>query len=128
MMVNEQDDLLHKQPLLLLVLQNRDAVATLSTERSALESYKRILTKYKTLGVCILLTNLDNAPIGFSSPEAVKLLKDARNMMIFENISEQKLQDVPLAKSREFAKPLENGEGYLVAGSQMMKVKTVLKR
>ena len=111
-----------------MILQNKDAVNALSTDRSALESYKRILTKYRALGICILLTNLDNAMIGFSSPEAVKLLKDYKNLMIFENISEQKLHDVPLAQAREYAKPLESGEGYLVQGSQITKVKTVLLR
>lgn len=128
LMVNGQEEQLKSKPLLVLILQNKDAVNALSTDRSALESYKRILSKYRALGVCILLTNLDNAMIGFSSPEAVKLLKDYKNLMIFENISEQKLHDVPLAQAREYAKPLESGEGYLVQGSQITKVKTVLLR
>lgn len=72
--------------------------------------------------------NLDNTAIGFSSPEAVKLLKDSRNLMIFENIGEQKLFDVPLAQAREYAKPLETGEGYYILGNQLTKVKTVLYR
>lgn len=128
MMVNGQEEQLKSKPLLVLILQNKDAVNALSTDRSALETYKRILNKYRALGVCILLTNLDNAMIGFSSPEAVKLLKDYKNLMIFENISEQKLHDVPLAQAREYAKPLESGEGYLVQGSRITKVKTVLLR
>ena len=45
-----------------------------------------------------------------------------------ENISEQKVHDVPLAQVREFAKPLEAGEAYRVVGSQLMKIKTVLHR
>lgn len=128
MLMEEQEEKLLSQPLLLLVLQNKDAVNAISSDRAALDSYKRIVTKYKALGVSILLTNLDNAAIGFSSPEIVKLLKDSRNLMLFENISEQKLFDVPLAKVREFAKPLEAGEGYYVVGNELSKVKIVLWR
>lgn len=128
MMVQEREDELRKQPLILVVLQNKDAVTAISADRTALESFKRIQAKYKALRVCVLLTNLDNAPIGFSSPEAVKLLKDSKNLVIFENISEQKVHDVPLAQVREFAKPLEAGEAYRVVGSQLMKIKTVLLR
>ncbi|MBO5460397.1 MAG: type VII secretion protein EssC [Ruminococcus sp.] len=128
MMVEEREEELSRQPLLLVVLQNKDAVTAVSADRGALEAFKRIQTKYKSLRVSILLTNLDNAPIGFSSPEAVKVLKDSKNLMIFENISEQKVHDVPLAQVREFAKPLEAGEAYRVVGSQLTKVKTVLLR
>ena len=128
MMIEEQEDELNRQPLLLLVLQNKDAVAAISSDRVALEAFKRIHGKYSALRVCVLFTNLDNAPIGFSSPEAVKVLKDTKNLIIFENISEQKVHDVPLAQMREFAKPLEAGEAYRVEGSQLMKIKTVLLR
>lgn len=128
MMVDEREEELSKQPLLLLVLQNKDAVTAISSDRVVLEAFKRIQTKYSALRVCVLFTNLDNAPIGFSSPEAVKVLKDTKNLIIFENISEQKVHDVPLAQMREFAKPLEAGEAYRVEGSQLMKIKTVLHR
>lgn len=128
MMVEEREKELRAQPLLLLILQNKDAVTAISSDRTALETVKRIQTKYKALNVCILLTNLDNAPIGFSSPEVVKLLKDSKNLMIFENINEQKVHDVPLSQAREYAKPLEAGEAYRVVGNQLAKVKTVLLR
>lgn len=128
MMVQEKESELRAQPLLLLVLQNKDTVTAISGDRKTMEVFKQIQAKYKSLNVCILMTNLDNTPIGFSSPEAVKLLKDAKNLLIFENISEQKVHDVPLAQAREFAKPLEAGEAYRVVGGQLSKIKTVLMR
>ena len=128
MLIEEREEELSRQPLLLLVLQNKDAVVSISNDRKVLETFKQIQAKYKALNVCIMLSNLDNAPIGFSSPEAVKLLKDTKNLLIFENISEQKVHDVPLAQAREYAKPLETGEAYRVVGSQLTKVKTILLR
>lgn len=128
LMVQEKEEKLKALPLLLLVLQNKDAVMAISGDRKTMEVFKQIQAKYKSLNVCILMTNLDNAPIGFSSPEAVKLLKDEKNLLIFENISEQKIHDVPFAQAREYAKPLEAGEAYRVVGGQLSKVKTVLLR
>lgn len=128
MMLEEREEELAEQPLLLLILQNKDAVSAISTDRKAIEEFKQIQSRYRNLRVCVLFTNLDNAPIGFGSPEAVKLFKENKNLLIFENISEQKLQDISLKLSREYAKPLESGEAYYVKGNQLSKIKTVLLR
>lgn len=114
-----------QDPMLVLLLHNRDSVAALAADKTALECFKRITGKYRPLKVCVLITDLENASISFSAPEPMKMLKDSKNFVVFEDLSELKLCDLPLGKTREYKKPLEQGDAYRILGGTLQKVKTV---
>lgn len=128
LMAEGKEAALEKEALLVLVLQNMDTMTVISTDQAVLDAYKRVTTKYKALKVCIMITDIENVNIGFGSPEVLKLLRDNKNLVIFENLGEQKLYDVPLAYMKEYVKPLEAGEAYRIVGNSLTKVKTVLKQ
>ena len=48
----------------------------MATNKNAMEVYKKIISKYKTMKVCIIFSEVDNAPVAYSSPEIMKLLRD----------------------------------------------------
>lgn len=126
-MISGQQSIVDAAPLLALILQSRDSVAALSGDREAMEAYRRIVTKYKALKVFVLISDIENTAISFGSPEVLKLLKENKNLFIFEDLGEQKLHDVPLSTLREYAKPLEAGEAYRISGNSVSKIKTVLR-
>jgi S-DNA-T family DNA segregation ATPase FtsK/SpoIIIE len=128
LMAEGKEAALEKEALLVLVLQNTDTMTVISTDQAVLDAYKRMTTKYKALKVCIMITDIENVNIGFGSPEVLKLLRDNKNLVVFENLGEQKLYDVPLAYMKEYVKPLEAGEAYRIVGNSLTKVKTVLKQ
>lgn len=113
--------------LLVLVLQNRDCLSVISSDKQTLEAYKRITSRYKMLNVLIFITDIENTMISFASPEVLKIFKEHKNLVLFENLGDQKLHDVPLAVMREYNKPLEQGEAYKIEGNNLIKVKTVLR-
>lgn len=125
-MVDGMEERMEKAPLLLWLIQNNDVISELSADREMLKLYRQLCTKYRALKICIIFTDLENAAINYSAPEVLKMLRDSRNFLVFTDIGEQKLCDVPFSVSKEYQKPLEAGEAYRFSGNVVAKIKTVL--
>lgn len=117
----------HMRPIV-LVINSNDAIKYISENSEALEIYKDIVKKYKNLKSMILFTNVENDTITYSSPEVMKMMKDNYQLVIFEDLSNVKLFDVPLAVSRRFKTPLKDNEAYFLSGNTLRKIKTIIKR
>ncbi len=75
--------------------------------------------------VCII-TLIENANIPYSAPEIMKNIRDQRNILLFDDMSNMKIFDVPLSVSRNFKKAIELGDGYYIRDNECVKLKTVL--
>lgn len=125
-MVAGETDFLEKEPMILLVLNSQDAYMAISGDNTALAYFKKIVKTLKSMKVCVMIPALENAPIGFSSCDVVKCFRDDKILFLFEDIDEQKFFDAPLSLKRQFAKKLVEGECYMIANSDLMKMKTPL--
>lgn len=76
--------------------------------------------------VCVFITDLENAAIGFNSCDVVKLLRDDKVIYIFEDLSEQKIFEPALSVKKQYKKNLIPGECYRIINSALMKIKTPL--
>lgn len=119
-----EKDFLRKEPLLVLLICNPEVPAVISNDRTVLAVYKDILGKYRNLKSCIIYTHLESAEIGFNAPEAIKVMKDNRQFLIFENINDIR-PEMPLQLKKKFARPLESGELYMLRENTLMKLKAV---
>ena len=126
MLLNGKETDLSKLPLLLLIVNNNNAINIISDSRELLEKYKAITTKYKEMKVCIIFSDIDNSAISYSSPEVLRMLKDSRQFMVFEEIDNFKVLDVPLSVTRNYKKPIEVGDGYYFKENDIKKLKTIL--
>ncbi len=126
-MVDGQEERMEKAPLLVWLLRNNDVISSMSGDREMMKLYRQLCTKYRALKICIIYGNLENAAINYSAPEVLKMLRDSKNFLIFTDIGEQKLCDVPFSVSKEYTKPLEAGEAYRFSGIGITKIKTVLE-
>ena len=122
-LVEGNEQVLSDGPLLMLVLNNADAISAICTDTQALAAYKNILGRYKNMKVCIL-AYVDNASIAYASPEMLKNARDQRHFLFFEDMASMKLFDVPLAMMRNFKKPIEEGDGYYIRENSCTKLKT----
>ena len=113
------------QPPYVLLIQSRDAVALMGTDKALLALYKEIQAKARGCKLLILYTDLENAPISFTAPEPLKQLKDKRQLLVFADSSEIKLVDIPLMQQRNNRKPLEEDEAYLIRGNELLKLKVL---
>lgn len=119
-------DILEKSKLLLLILDNPDALTIISNNREALDAYKNITSRYKDMNVCILVSNYENINISYSAPEVIKNIRDAKHFLYFDDIANMKIFDMPLAVIRKYKKPIELGDCYYIKENECVKLKTVL--
>ena len=122
-LVAGNEDVLNDAELLMLVIDNQDALLTICNNSDALAAYKNIIGRYKNMKVCITVF-VENANIPYSAPEIMKNIRDQRNFMYFDDMGNMKIFDVPLAMSRNFKKPIELGDGYYIKDNECVKLKT----
>ena len=117
------EDVLNDAELLMLVIDNQDALLAICNNSDGLAAYKNIIGRYKNMKVCII-AYVENANIPYSAPEIIKNIRDHRNFMYFDDMNNMKIFDVPLAMSRNFKKPIELGDGYYIRDNDCVKLKT----
>ena len=122
-LVSGDETVLQSAELLMMVIDNQDALLAICNDRDALNAYKNITGKYKNMKACILAC-VDNANIPYSAPELLKNIRDQRHFMYFDDINNLKLFDAPLAMARAFKKPIETGDGYYIKENSCCKLKT----
>ncbi len=121
-----EGDKLQAAPLLLLVINHPGGPQTISEDAESLARYKKIISKYKALKVSILFTGIENAAITYASPEVLKTIRDDKHFIVFEDLNNVKLTDVPTTAARAFKKAIEPGDAYYIKENRLQKIKTVL--
>ncbi len=124
-LVAGDEEVLNNAELLMLVIDNQDALLAICNNSEGLAAYKNIVGRYKDMKVCII-TFVENANIPYSAPEILKNIREQRNFMYFDDISNMKIFDVPLAMMRNYKKPIELGDGYYIKDNECMKLKTAV--
>lgn len=124
-LVAGDEDVLNDAELLMMVIDNADALLAICNNSDGLAAYKNIIGRYKNMKVCIVAF-VENANIPYSAPEIMKNIRDQRNFMYFDDMSNMKIFDVPLAMSRNFKKPIELGDGYYIKDNECVKLKTAI--
>ena len=124
-LVAGNESVLDEAELLVLVLDNQDAIAAICSDSSALNAYKNIIGRYKNMKACIIAF-IDNANIPYGAPEMLKNIRESHHMMYFDDVSNMKVFDVPLSVARGFKKPIDLGDGYYFKDNECVKVKTAI--
>lgn len=111
--------------LLVLVINNPTVADIMNTNRTALTSYGGLISKYKDMGIFVLVSNVPNA--AFISSEFYKKSAENKQFLWFDNLSKLKMVTVPYATSKKFSKKLEAGDVYLFNDTECTKMKTPLE-
>lgn len=119
---------LETAPLLLFINRSMDAIQAISGDKELMAIYKDILGKYKNLKVAVVHANIPNAASQYNGPEVLKMLKDAKHYLFFDNIGALKLADFSLNVTKPFRKPIEAGDAYVIWDINLYKIKTVLNQ
>ena len=108
----------------LLIINNEDVFQTISGDKAALAAFKNIIGKYKMLNVLVVLGNVPNAQVVYGAPEIYKIVKESRNILLFDNLDNCKIVDVSLTTVRRNKKKVETGDAFYLVGNECFKVKT----
>lgn len=112
--------------LIALVINNMDAINTISNDKNILAKYKEIIDRYKSLGIFILFSKVPNATISYSASEVLKGIKESKHYIVFDDINMVKITEVNMLTNREFKKPIEIGDAYYFKGATARKIKTAI--
>ena len=113
------------EPLQVIMINSTGMMKTLGTDKELLDMYKMLNSSLKSMKVCFLLTDVENAMIGFSSGDLLKQVREDKNIIVFEDIKNIKVTDVPIGAAREFKKSLEAKDAYIFVKDKIEKVRVI---
>ena len=104
------------------MLNSLEAINAISTDKSAVASWQLLTGKLKAMNVCMVFGALDNLSIPFGS-EVLKKLKDDRKLIFFEDLGNLKIGDLPYSTVKKFAGTVQKGDGFLILGSEVARIR-----
>ena len=95
----------------------------MSLKSSAVTGIRTMADKYRREGVFFLFGGVPNKPVSFSSPDILKLIRDEKHLLVFDEIGSVKITDVSVVTARENNRPLEAGEAFLFWGDELERIR-----
>lgn len=122
-LINEESINNSKMPLLLVIVNSREAVDYICSDKNILERYDRIVKKYKSLGVSFIYSDIEDVSVPYGASELMKRLKNNKKAIITtQKLKEFKFCDIPSMIVRNI-KPLGNGDVYFLNESEVNRIK-----
>lgn len=117
--------LFEDDPLVLLVLENRKVIEFINKKADLLAKMKDLLGGIAGLKMCVIFSNVENAAVGFNTPEIYKIVKNNKKIFVFDDASEFKFVDVNVRQQKEHAKPLKLGDAFMCFNNGMQRIRTI---
>lgn len=117
---------LKEEPYYLFVVSNQEVINVISQRKEVATIYKDIVTNGKELKIGIIFVDIYNGPISYNSPEVLKMIKETRNAIVFDNISNIKLFDISVTVAKQFKNDISPGDAYYFKDNDIRKLKTML--
>lgn len=106
---------------LLLVINSTDVFKKVCADKNESKRLAEVLKNAADAGVFVLLTTVENQPVGFNSSEVLKVLKDERQAILFAQLSDCKMFDISGRVKPDTS--FDNTMGYRFNGSTYSKIK-----
>ena len=119
-----EEDVLADAKLLVVILNSPEAAEAVSKDLKAVEALRNMFGRYKNLNSFMLLGNYENTNVSYSAPELIKKVKDMRQFVFFDDLSNLKILDMPITTLREYKKPIELGDAFFIKENEVHKIKT----
>lgn len=107
-----------------IVINNRDTIEFISSNKDLLETYMNIVKKYKALGVTFIFSDIEDAAVGYNSPDLLRRFKEERHAIITSDLQEFKFCDIAVNVIRN-NKNINAGDCFLMNGSDVLRIKLV---
>lgn len=119
--MRQLDDEKRDGSMLLLVINSTDVFKKVCADKNESKRLAEVLKNAADAGVFVLLTTVDNQPVGFNSSEVLKVLKDERQAILFAQLSDCKMFDISGRVKPDTS--FDNTMGYRFNGSTYSKIK-----
>ncbi len=120
-------DAIENEPHILLVIDNNEIIDFVNEDNEIGDNLREIAEKLYRYKASIIVSQIDNKPVSYTSAEFERILRDDSKKFIFENINVIRYVDVSTIYLRKYDKKLLLGECYRVEGEEIVKIKTIHK-
>lgn len=110
---------------IVLIINSVEAVKYIDSNTGAAEAYKQIIGSYKGLKLFIIITNIDNEAINYTSPMLLRQLKDNGNFIVFEDLDRIRLIDIPLSVLKKNKRSLKENEAFFISRGDIKKIMSI---
>lgn len=111
--------------LQMIIINNNDAASEISSDMDLMDNYREIVSRFKSLNVCIMFTNYPNQNISYDAPEPLQMIRQERHLMYFGELNNLKVLDVPYDEMRRYKKKHQIGEAFYINDNELTKLKIV---
>ena len=119
--IRRLDDEERDSSILLLVINSTDVFKKVCADKNESKRLAEVLKNAADAGVFVLLTTVENQPVGFNSSEVLKVIKDERQAILFAQLSDCKMFDISGRVKPDTS--FDNTMGYRFNGSTYSKIK-----
>lgn len=120
---NGEDNKVEK--LLLMIIQNSDVAKKINDDYELLNLFMDIVNRFRGLNIGVIFTNFANSMVPYDAPEPLRMIKDQRHIIFFENLDNLKPIDLPYDILKDNKKKLETGDAYYLKDDMIIKLKMV---
>ena len=108
-----------------LIVNNQESVELLCSSKERLAGYKEMMKKYRKMGLYVIFTFPEDAPIPYGSCEIIKGIKERKSAISTTDYAKDiKLFDITSGVAKTL-KPLGEDDAYCFQGSNVYKVKLI---
>lgn len=113
------------EPFLYIIINNQEVYEIIGKEDKLLSEVRDCLIYGVDCKYTFALTKLPNVHLQFRASPFIKILKDANNLILFQQLQDIKLFDVGTKIRNHYTKALNSHEMYFKCGDYFAKYKTV---
>ncbi len=118
-MEDEEDD--EDTILNILIINNPDIIRQINTDKNMSKELSAFLKKANEMKAFMLLSHIDNSPVGFNASDLLKTLKEERKGILFAPVTENKFYDINGRLRADAA--FDNSMGYHFDGGVYYRIK-----
>lgn len=122
-LLQSENDEKNYMPVQIVIVNSRDAMEYISSNKPILEKYNNLVKKYKALGICFIYSDIEDVPVPYGSPEILKRQKENKKAIITTTkLKEFKFCELQSTVVRHM-KALGPGDAYMLEGSEIKRMK-----
>ncbi len=123
---NEGVAALQNMALHVIIINTREAIASISNDALAMSAFDELREQYKLMKILFIFGNLENRPVNFSSPMLLRQLKEGRQALQFEPLSTGKMYDIDALTARENRVNLTRDDCFHLDDGAVSRIKLVV--
>lgn len=124
LLVNDKMDELKALPLILIIINNNDAIDFVSSTKDLMDKYRKASKQMKALKIAFIYSDIDNANVSFGAPEILKKLKETKNSIMIDNLKDIQFYDIQPNIVR-MHKKLQNGDAFFMIDGEIKRIKII---